>query len=305
MIDAGRNIGRVVELHGQRVRIFTGDDYIDAVVKGKVKYGDKDISPIAVGDYVRYSDGGGSSSAVESIETRKSYLSKPAVEKDGLLQVVVSNIDRLIIVTSLKNPKFKPGLVDRFLVIAFRANLRPVFVLNKIDRGSHESLMDYLDGWQAVSCDILFTSAVTGQGVEQLADIMREGTSVIAGHSGVGKSSLLNKISPQLELKTKGVSLSTDRGVHTTSRVSLYRIFPDGWVADTPGLKVIGLSGITAKNLRQYFPEFDNVRERCRFSDCVHIDEPGCAVKGSLGKGDGLISRFRYESYLKIYADIK
>ena len=291
-------------MHGQRVSLFTGDDFIEAIIKGKVKYGDRDISPIAVGDYVKYSIAGKDTAAVESIEKRKSILSKPALEKEGLLQVVVSNIDRLIIVTSLKNPKFKPGLIDRFLVTAFRADLQPVIVLNKVDLGSPPELNDYLRGWEAISCRIILTSAKSGEGVDQLADTLREGTSVIAGHSGVGKTSLLNKIAPGLGLKTKEVSLSTDRGVHTTSRVSLYRVFTDGWVADTPGLKVFGLSGVDKKNLREYFPEFDRFRDNCRFSDCIHIDEPGCAVKDSLGKGDRMISELRYESYLRIYADM-
>lgn len=294
-----------MELHGQRARIFIGDDYIDAIIKGKVKYGEKNSSPIAVGDYVRYSIVSEETVAVESIETRKSTLSKPAVEKKGLLQVIAANIDRLVIVSSVKNPKFKPGIVDRFLVTAFKEELKAVIVLNKIDLGIPDMILDYFKGWEKISCEIIFTSASTGEGVDKLKETLRHGTSVISGHSGVGKSSLLNIISPDLKLKTKKISSSSDRGVHTTSRVSLYRIFPDGWVADTPGLKVFGLSGVDKKNLNEYFPEFDNLRSRCRFDDCVHIDEPDCAVKKSVENGDGSIAAFRYESYLRIYADLK
>ncbi len=305
MVKIEKMIGRVVELHGQRARIFIGDDHIDAFIKGKVKYGEKDSSPIAVGDYVRYSIVSEKIAAVESIETRKSTLSKPAVEKKGLLQVIAANIDRLVIVSSVKNPKFKPGLVDRFLVTAFKEELKPVIVLNKIDLGIPDMIADYFKGWEKISCEIIFTSASTGEGVDKLKETLRHGTSVISGHSGVGKSSLLNIISPDLKLKTKKVSSSSDRGVHTTSRVSLYRIFPDGWVADTPGLKVFGLSGVSKKTLREYYPEFDNLRSRCRFDDCVHIDEPDCAVKKSVENSDGSIAAFRYESYLRIYADLK
>lgn len=294
-----------MELHGQRARIFIGDDHIDAFIKGKIKYGEKDSSPIAVGDYVRYSIVSEKIAAVESIETRKSILSKPAVEKKGLVQVIAANIDRLVIVSSVKNPKFKPGLVDRFLVTAFKEELTPVVVLNKIDLGIPDMILEYFKGWEKISCETIFTSASTGEGVDKLKDTMRHGTSVISGHSGVGKSSLLNMISPGLKLKTEKVSSSSDRGVHTTSRVSLYRIFPDGWVADTPGLKVFGLSGVSRKTLREYFPEFDNLRSRCRFDDCVHIDEPDCAVKKSVENSDGSIAAFRYESYLRIYADLK
>ncbi|MEE9554494.1 MAG: ribosome small subunit-dependent GTPase A [candidate division Zixibacteria bacterium] len=304
VIDIEKMIGRVVELHGQRARIFTGDDYIDAILKGKVKYGERDSSPIAVGDYVRYSIAPGETAAVEAIEKRESVLSKPAVEKEGLVQVMVANIDRVIIVSSVKKPKFKPGLIDRFLVTALKEEIKPVIVLNKIDLGIPEIIHEYFKGWSEISCQTIFTSALTGEGMDELKETLRQGTSVISGHSGVGKSSLLNKISPELNLKTKKVSSSSNRGVHTTSRMSLYRIFPEGWVADTPGLKVFGLTGVTRKTLHEYYPEFDELRLDCRFDDCIHIGEPDCAVKKSVENSDGSIAGFRYESYLRIYADL-
>ena len=304
MIDKSKNIGRVVELSGQRVKIFDGDDYITAVVKGRIKYGDRDVSPIAVGDYVEYSQGKGKIAAVETIQPRITVLSKPAVEKKELLQILVSNIDRLVIVTSIVNPLFKPGLVDRFLVMAFKEDIKPVVVLNKTDLQSPDSVRNYFDSWRSISCETIFTSALTGDGLDELKNVLEHGTSVIAGHSGVGKSSLLNRISPDLKLKTREVSRSSDRGVHTTSRVSLYRLFPNGWVADTPGLKVFGLAGVDRKSLRKYFPEFERCDSECRFNNCVHIDEPGCAVKKSIETEDGKIAGFRYESYLRIYAKL-
>lgn len=305
MIDKNSRTGRVVELHGQRAKIYIGDDYLSAVVKGKLKYGDKDVSPIAVGDYVKYSLKSDTLAAIESIEKRKAALSKPAVEKGEMLQVVVSNIDRLVIVTSIKNPAFKPGLVDRFLVTAFKENIKPVIVVNKIDLKYPDEESLYLEGWKDISCETVLTSAVTGEGLGRLKDILYVGTSVISGHSGVGKSSLLNKISPGLRLRTGPVSSSSKRGIHTTSRVSLFRVFPDGWVADTPGLKVFGLTGINKGNLHVYFPEFERCHAKCRFDDCLHIDEPDCAVKNSVKKEDGNIADFRYQSYLRIYESLE
>jgi len=304
MMDGSKMIGRVVESHGQRVIIFNGGDFITAVVKGKLKYGDKDVSPIAVGDYVKYSQSGGKMAAVETIQPRTTVLSKPMVEKEEHLQIVVSNIDRLVIVSSVKNPVFKPGLVDRFLVVAFKENIKPVIVLNKTDLQSPDSVLSYFESWRKISCETIFNSALTGDGVDKLKDVLEHGTSVIAGHSGVGKSSLLNRISPGLKLMTREVSLSSNRGVHTTSRVSLYRLFPDGWVADTPGLKVFGLAGVNKKSLREYFPEFRRCDSDCRFDNCIHIDEPDCAVKKSVETNDGIIAGFRYESYLRIYANL-
>lgn len=304
MIDRERMIGRVVKLRSQRAEIYTGDGYLTAIVKGKVKYGSRKVSPIAVGDYVRYTHDKGKSAAVEYIESRRSVLSKPVVEKEAMTQVVAANIDRLVIVTSLKNPRFKPGLVDRFLVVAFKENLSPVIVLNKIDLGDPQNVQSYFDAWRSIFCTVVYTSALNGEGIEELKGIMQNGTSVVSGHSGVGKSSLLNVMAPELNLKTGMVSSSTDRGIHTTSGVSLYRIFDDGWVADTPGLKVFGLAGISRKNLHQFFPEFGRMESACRFKDCVHVDEPDCAIKKSADDEHGEIASFRYESYYKIFSEL-
>jgi ribosome biogenesis GTPase len=305
VIDESRMIGRVVELLGPKARIFTGRGFISAVITGKLKYGDKDVSPIAVGDFVKYSLKTGEDAAVESIEARKSVLSKPAVEREGLLQIVASNIDRLIIVTSVMNPRFKPGLVDRFLVTAFKEDLKAVVVLNKIDLKSPESLADYFDAWRSIGCETIFTSALTGEGIESFEKSLVHGTSVIAGHSGVGKSSLLNRVVPGLNLRIGEVSSSSDRGIHTTSKVSLFQVFPDGWVADTPGLKVFGLTGVERGNLRLYYPEFERCESDCQFADCAHVKEPSCAVKRSVESNDGLVAPFRYDSYLRIYGSLE
>jgi ribosome biogenesis GTPase len=305
MKNAGKMVARVVELHGQRARLATDDGFTEAVVKGRLKYGDKGESPVAVGDYVEFSMKTDDLAAIEKINRRESALSKPVVEKEEHLQIVVSNVDRLVIVTSTREPAFKPGLVDRFLVIAFKQGISPVVVLNKIDLEDPVSFAGYLEAWRSLSCETVFTSALTGDGVDQLAGIMSCGTSVIAGHSGVGKSSLLNRISPELRLRTSDISAYSGRGVHTTSRVSLFRLFSDGWVADTPGLKVFGLAGIDRKTLHHYFPEFTDLSSGCQFNDCVHIDEPRCAVRESAEGNDDRVAEFRYKSYLRIFNSLK
>ena len=305
MEDDSKLIARVVELHGQRARLFTGKGTIDAVVKGKLKYGRTGISPVAVGDFVEYSIKVGKLAAIESISQRRSVISKPATEKKNLLQIMVSNVDRLIIVTSTREPKFKAGLVDRFLITAFKEQIRPVVVLNKIDLQDPEEFGRYFDTWKSISCETVFTSAKTGDGIDTLIELLKEGTSVIAGHSGVGKSSLINRISPGLDLKTERISSYSGRGVHATSSVSLYQLFPDGWVADTPGLKVFGLAGVDRKTLHLYFPEFERCDSQCRFNNCMHINEPSCAVKRSVEIDDGMVAEFRYQSYLRIHASLK
>jgi ribosome biogenesis GTPase len=305
MKDARRMIARVVELHGQRAWLAGDDQFTEAIVKGKLKYADRGVSPVAVGDYVEYTMKTEKLAAIESITRRESVISKPIVEKEEHLQIMVSNVDRLVIVTSTRDPAFRPGLVDRFLVIAFKQGIKPVVVLNKIDLEDARSFACYFDVWRRISCDTVFASALTGEGVDDLARIMKVGTSVITGHSGVGKSSLLNRISPRLGLRTESISASSGRGVHTTSRISLFKLFADGWVADTPGLKVFGLAGVDRKSLHLYFPEFADISSGCQFNDCSHVDEPRCAIRKSVESADGEVAEFRYKSYLRILNSLK
>jgi ribosome biogenesis GTPase len=297
--------GRIIQLHGQRAKIACGGDTIDAVLTGKLKMIESDSSPVAVGDYVEYSDSNGVIATVEKIHERGPSISRPAVEKRGFKQILVANVDRIIIVSSIAQPEFNYGIVERFLIIAFKERIQPAVVLNKIDLKNPERVRGFFEAWKGISCETLFTSAVTGEGIDSLAKIMLKGTSVMAGHSGVGKSTLLNCISPGLNLRIGEISSYSHRGIHTTSRVTLLKIADDGWVADTPGLKVLGFSGINKKNLKDYYPEFQERADHCRFQDCRHINEPECAVKESAGVGSGGIAEFRYQNYKRIYDSLK
>jgi ribosome biogenesis GTPase len=303
----GRNTARVTGIYGPRVDIQTADGVISAVVRGKLKYGGPDHRDItektivAVGDYVEFSSKKGQTAAIDRILERKKVISRPSVENEGIVQVLVSNVDRIVIVTSTADPDFRPGAVDRFLVIAFEEDIKPVIVLNKIDLADPDSYRQYTDAWRKIGCDILYTSAKTGEKIDELGRLLSNGTSVIVGHSGVGKSSLLNKINPALRIKIGDISSYSGKGKHTTSRVNLFRLFPQGWVADTPGLKDLGLVGVTRKNLHYYYPEFAPFESACQFKDCVHVDEPSCAVKDAAGKEDCSISQLRYQNYLSIY----
>ena len=299
-----KTIGRIVGLHGQRAEVYTDNGIIDAVIRGKVKYGEKDESPIAVGDFVDYSFKNANMATIERIHPRKSVISRPAIEKKDYTQVLVANVDRFIIVSAVAEPAFKPGLVDRFLIIAFKEKIHPVIVMNKIDLEEPSAFDKYLEAWRKLSCDIVFTSAKVGKGIDKLIPMLENGTSVIVGHSGVGKSSLLNRINPELKLRTQEISKYSGKGTHSTSSMTIYRLFPDGWVADTPGLKDLGLVGVNKTNLYRYFPEFELFEADCQFSNCIHVNEPGCGVKNALEKKDPNLATFRYESYLKIYSSL-
>jgi len=298
-------IARVIELHGQRAKLVYKDEVFDAVLSGKLRLAESGITPVAVGDYVEFIGKEESLATVENVIDRKSCISKPAVEKGDFQQILVSNVDRMVIVTSVAQPKFNHGIVERFLIIAFKERLQPVIVLNKIDLKDFSKFSEYFDAWKRLSCLTAFTSARTGEGVDVLENYISDGTSVIVGHSGVGKSSLLNYISPGLNLRTKMISSYSDRGVHTTSRISLFKISENGWVADTPGLKVLGFSDINKNTLKFYFPDFEKPSENCRFQDCLHYDEPSCGVKNSIGLGENQVAGFRYKSYKRIFDTLK
>ena len=296
-------IGRIIELHGQRARIYSGNEELDAVLSGKLRLDAFEGTTVSVGDFVQFMRKD-ETATIEKVLERKSTISKPAVERGGFKQVLISNIDRILIVTSVSQPKFNHGIVERFLIVAFKEKITPVVVLNKIDLGDSSKYDTFLDAWRNISCRVFKTSARTGEGIELLKDEISKGTSVVAGHSGVGKSSILNRISPGLNIRTKNISSYSKRGVHTTSRVSLHKITEEGWVADTPGLKILGFSEINQNDLQEYFPDFDNHRHNCRFIDCHHINEPECGVKAAVAAGSGSIAEFRYKSYLRIYESL-
>jgi ribosome biogenesis GTPase len=297
--------GRVISVRGQRIVIYTDDGFKNGILSGKLKQGERTVSPVATGDYISFLDKSKSLVSIEKIYKRKKCISRPAVEKEGMLQIIVANVDRLVVIVSTVSPRFNHGAVDRFLLTSLKENIQPVIVLNKIDLKGWERFSKYLDPWRNIGCKIILTSAKTGEGVKKLRSEIETGTSVIAGHSGVGKSSLLNRIDPELKLKTKTISKYSGKGVHTTTSVTLYKISDAGWVADTPGLKVLSLAGITRDNLRLYYPEFLKLSNQCFFNDCKHIDEPNCAVKNSLDSASGEITEFRYKSYLRIRDSLK
>jgi len=296
--------GRVIGVFGPRVEIQSGQGIVQAAVGGRLKHGDTGKSLIAVGDYVDFSQKGDHIASITRIHKRAKIISRPAIEKEGMIQIIVSNVDRMVIVTSTAHPDFKPGVVDRFLVIAFKEDIKAIVVLNKIDLANAGPYGRQIEVWREIGCDILLTSAKTGENIEELRGRITTGTSVVVGHSGVGKSSLINRLNPDLRLKIGNVSSYTGKGKHVTSRVNLFRLFSDGWVADTPGLRDLGLAGVTRRNLHLYYPEFEPHEAHCQFTDCVHVDEPSCAVKDDINKNKGSISPLRYQNYLSIYGSL-
>ncbi|MHC5010722.1 MAG: ribosome small subunit-dependent GTPase A [Planctomycetota bacterium] len=267
-------------------------------VRGRIHLLDRkgQKSPVAVGDRVRVVRSAPDRGAVVAVEPRRSMLSRPAGKGGRLEHVMVANVDRVVIVASADDPPFTPGLVDRILAVVAYSDLEAQLVVNKID------LVDgppaEVSVYEALGYPVLLTSALRGDGIEALREQLGGGASVVCGHSGVGKSSLLNAVRPELGLVVGDVNPVTRRGTHTTTAAVWIPFGEDGAVIDTAGVREFGLFGIPKRDLPWLFRDLAAVGPGCRFPDCIHVREPDCAVQSAVEAGE--IAAFRYESYLRI-----
>lgn len=228
-----------------------------------------------------------------------------ARKKESVIKMMARNVNRIIIVASLKFPSLKPGLIDRFLVMAEIEKITPVIVFNKVDlENDRVTVNKLLTMYNSLGYKAMVTSAVTGEGLDDLRSVVRGKRSALAGHSGVGKSSLLNAIHPGLpdRPETSEISMATGKGRHTTTTVKLYRPDDDTEIFDLPGLKYASLHNLEPVELARCFPEFEAYSYGCWYMDCLHRNEPRCAVREAVQKGN--ISKERYESYIRILAAI-
>jgi ribosome biogenesis GTPase len=223
-------------------------------------------------------------------------LSRPDVRRGDVEHVMAANVDRLAIVASAADPAFTPGLVDRMLAVASWCRLEALLVVNKIDLAAEEP--PETATYRAVGVPVIATSARRGDGVEALRDALRGRTTVVAGHSGVGKSSLLNAVQPGLALDVGAVNEVSGRGTHTTTAATWTPLDGGGAVIDTAGVREFGLFGIPARDVGWLFPDLAAAARSCRFPDCSHVHEPDCAVRAAVE--GGRVAEFRYASYLRI-----
>ncbi len=239
---------------------------------------------------------------VRGVAPRRTTLSRPAGEHDRIQrQVIASNIDLLVVVAAAAQPPFRPGLVDRYLIAAEIGGVTPVLCLNKTDLAASEP--EDLRIYRELGLTVCLTSCATGQGLDGLREILQGKTAVLSGHSGVGKSSLLNCLDPELGLHTREVSGQTLKGKHTTTLARLYEIDGGIRVIDTPGIRSLGLWRVTPAEVSFYFPEIAELSAGCRYRNCTHVHEPECGVKSAVE--GGALSRGRYESYTRIRASLE
>jgi len=252
-------------------------------------------SDAAVGDRVLFSD---DRRRIEEILPRRSVLSRSDPDNPRLERVIAANIELVVNVVSLKSPPLRPGLIDRYLIAIGKSGAEPLLCVNKIDLLEDSSQLDVLRPYQDVGLEMVRCSAATGAGVAELSEKLAGKLCVFTGHSGVGKSSLLNALDPRLDLVAGDVSSANQKGKHTTTSSALYHLPGGGMVIDTPGIREFGLWNVSAGDIRRYFHEFDECR--CAFADCSHSHEPDCGVKQAVESGD--IALARYDSYLRILA---
>ena len=281
-----------------------GGEPVISRVRGRLKQERLRTDLVAVGDRVTVQVNADGSGSVQSVAERHSALSRTRVAaQDRSLrtdteQVLVANPDQVVFVFSVASPAFSPRKLDRFLVVAEMNRLPAVICANKVDLVAPEEARDMFRVYEAIGYPVLYTSVVTGEGVEALREALRGKLSVLAGSSGVGKSSLLNAVQAGLGLRVKAVSEATGKGMHTTRHVELIPLEIGGYVADTPGIRGLALFDLEPTEVDAYFREIGPLVAQCQFSDCTHTHEPHCAVLAAVA--DGRVSRERYESYLRL-----
>jgi len=297
--------GLVTKSTGSWYEVLAEDGTVySSRIKGKFRTKDiKTTNPIAVGDWVDISPEPEQHTAIIThLHERRNYIIRKSVNLSKQAQIIAANLDQAYLVVTLASPFTSLGFIDRFLVTAEAYDVPAGLIFNKLDLFSDEGmqiLKEYESIYQAIGYPCYEISALKGTNTEAIKELLRGKTTLISGHSGVGKSTLINTINPAAKLRTADISDWSDKGKHTTTFAEMIMLPFGGRLIDTPGIRELGVIDIEQQELGHFFPEMRALMNDCRFNDCRHINEPGCAVLAALQSGD--IAPSRYESYLSIY----
>ena len=279
-----------------------------ARILGKFKIeGFTSTNPIAVGDKVTIETENEleDSVTITEIADRKNYINRTSPANKHQHHIIASNLDQSLLFATLKDPKTSQGFIDRFLVASEAYHVPAVIVFNKADLYKKKELEKFAElraTYEKTGYTVLLTSVETGEGIEAVKALLKDKVTLLSGHSGVGKSSFINKVFPELNIKTQDVSGWSGKGLHTTTFAEMFDLPGGGKIIDTPGIRELGLVDISRQELSHYFPEMRALINNCQFNNCMHLNEPGCAVKAAVE--EGAIHIDRYISYCNILETI-
>ncbi len=296
--------GLVTKSTGSWYQVKAGEQTIDCRIKGKFRTkGITTTNPLAVGDVVDFEmEPEQETGVITNLQQRKNYIIRKSINLSKQAQIIAANLDMALLVVTLASPRTSLGFIDRFLVTAEAYGITACLIFNKLDLFSDEGL-EILAEYQAVYENIGYkcysVSALEGTHIDTVQELLKDKVTLFSGHSGVGKSSLINRLLPDLDLRTHMISDWSDKGMHTTTFAEMFELPQGGYIIDTPGIRELGVIDIEKQELGHFFPEMRELMNQCRFNNCRHINEPGCAVLAAIEEGDIALSR--YDSYLSIY----
>lgn len=297
--------GLVIKSTGSwyQVAAENGKTY-DCRIKGKFRIkGIQTTNPIAVGDKVRFElEPNAETGVIDFLEERKNYIIRKSINLSKQAQIIAANLDQAFLIVTLASPRTSLGFIDRFLVTAEAYSIPTILIFNKLDLFSEhglEILAEYKAIYENIGYPCYEVSALKGTNIPLVESLLKNSITLFSGHSGVGKSSLINALLPGFEIKTGEVSEASDKGQHTTTFAEMHALPFGGYLIDSPGIRELGIFDIEKEELSHYFVEMRDRLNQCRFNNCRHVNEPGCAVIKAVENGE--IELSRYESYLSIY----
>jgi ribosome biogenesis GTPase / thiamine phosphate phosphatase len=302
-------IGTVIKSTGSwyNVRLNESGEVLKCRIVGKFRLDDIPLTnPVGVGDQVEVHPEGAAEGLIKKILPRRNYVIRQSPRRKHDLHLLAANIDQAILIVTIVEPTVKPGFIDRFIVMIERDDIPVTIVFNKADLYDAEDLEKYEElrsVYETIGYPCLLSSVITGQGMDELKNILKDKTTLLSGQSGVGKSTLVNSLQPQLDLRTGEISDYSGKGQHTTTFAEMFPLNFGGYLIDTPGIKVLGFNYKDKTNIAHSFREFFKLSPDCRFGGaCLHNNEPGCAVQAALERGE--VSELRYTHYLTLLDEV-